>query len=239
MPGKNGKANGNRNSTNLVTKDAKKKATTKTSVASSFQKAYNKMLPVKVIRSTFNVAMNTATFEKTIVSQFIAAVAGGVQTNQRLGNSIYISAVKLKGVIQNNSVTKLRYLRVMIISEQNSGHLQPGFSDFYLDQSFASNTPDGTASDGIYPVNREQYITHYDHTYKILPEVQGGVTIDSNIKIGKVIYFPQADAASVNPTRGRIYLICNLMEGDNATVSTVTDVEIGCRLFFKDYRKMY
>lgn len=228
------------NATNIVyKKKIPNKDRKKALVATSFQKAFNKMLPVKVIREELTFDMWTSVLSRLIMSRNLVAVAQGPQINQRLGNAIYVSAVKLKGTLQNNGVSKLRYLRLTVISEHNEGHLTTGFTDYYLNASFADNTPDGTSTDGIFPVNREQYVTHYDHTYKILPEVRGGVLIDVNIKIGKVIYFPQANAASVNPVRGRIYVVANLYEGDDDTNVTLTNLALSARVFFKDYRKMY
>ncbi len=160
---------GARNSTNVVYKRnryVRRRRGKKAMPAKSFKIAYNKMLPVKEARFDMDKAMSTDTLANRTQSSVISTIGQGSQMNDRLGNSIYISYVFIKGSIGNNSTTKSKFMRIIILHEHNEGSLSlTTFSDLYLNSGFASLAPSGTAPDGEFPVNREQYRVYYDSKF--------------------------------------------------------------------------
>lgn len=225
---------------NLVTLPPKRKFKKKRVPAKTFRQAYWTMQPSKEVRTYIDAQMKTT---GTIVDWtkyvILNSILQGTQLNQRMRSSIHISYVHVDGVFSNTD-DKAKYLRLMIFTEQNRGQLNTTtYADLLISSTFADYAPTGNRSDGRVRLNREQYICHWDKTYRLEPDVEKSLTVKKQIKINKVVTYPQATPASSTPLNGYIYFVAMLFEGDNVATANTTDVSLMFRVFFKDHNKNY
>lgn len=162
------------------------------------------------------------------------SIIQGTQLNQRLQNAIFISYVHIDGSIQSND-TKTKFLRMMVVREINFGGVNTTtYSDLYKTTGNTVRAPNGTQLDGKWPLNRDLVYPLYDKTFKIKPETEGAVDLKRKIKIFKKVKYPIIDPSENNPVHGRLLLICNLYDADNAPNAVTTIMSYSLRVFFKD-----
>jgi len=229
------------NSKNITYKKPKsKKNAKKAKVGKSFKLAYYKMLPTKEIR--FKHALTTSATD-TMAARMIATridnIVQGTQLDQRIGNKIYYGWLHVRGCIQNNSTTRTKFLRMIVLKERNYGSLNlTTYADLYdVENGFTTDqAPTGIQTDAAVQINRDKYIPLYDKVIKIKIESEDNVFINRKIRIGKTVTYPQASSSSNDTIHGRLYFITDLFDGDNATAGTTVITNFGCRGFFKDYK---
>lgn len=231
------------NATNLKLVNTKKKKQTKKNVPTkSFTQAFNKLLPSKEIKyeHLYLTKHTNGVLSALIMATPLDVIVAGPQMNQRLGANIRTSWLHVNGTYQNNDTAKTRFLRMMVIREINAGGLNTTtFANYYMNSTgYTEAAPVGSQRDGRYYINRERFRIYYDHTYKIPIESQGALTINKKIRVPSITQYPLADPTSTLPTKGRLYFITNLFEGDNSPVATTVVESLSLRMFFKDYRKI-
>lgn len=224
-------------SVNVVSKSkSKKKKRTSYAPSKSFRLAYNKMQRSKEQRFAFSdLDMATDTLAHSVALQNCTAITQGTQSNMRLQNSAYVSYIKWTGTIQSNEFNKAKFLRLIVFGERNAAHLNTTtFSDLFLDSSFADTAPNMLQRTVRIPVNKEQYRVYFNRVIKVPIEAEGNYYWKHDIKIGRKVWWPQADSGSSVPTNGYLYAIMLLCEGDNQQNTVTSVVSSQLRVFFKD-----
>lgn len=225
-----------RNATNIVRKPHRGKKAAAFKVAKSFMQAYHKMQPSKEARivNVNNLTSGTNIFS---VAQ-LAAITGGTLLNQRLGNGVYISYIQIRGTFNNNSVVKGKQVRMIIIREKNfNNFVTATASDLFIDNNYNPVPPTGQAGTGWYNINRNEYEIVFDKRYSVRPELQNTSIIKENIRVGKEMWYDQDDITDSAPNTGRLIWVICLYDPDSNTNTTVVDVDLQARVFFKDLPK--
>lgn len=231
---------GNTSSTNLVYKNKKRQNKKKAVVARSFRTAYNKMRPSKEQRFVVLANMKTDLLADWVKAYNLDVIGQGSQSNDRIGNNVHLSYIHMRGTIQNNSVVKAKFIRMMIVADTNNDGvvINTGtFANLYKDYLWTVRAPTGGETDGRYVINTELCKVYYDHTWKIPMESEGIVSIRKNFRINRKLLY-STNSAVTTPQNGRLYLILNLFDGDSAPVATLVDTNFMIRIFFKDGNKM-
>lgn len=238
-------------STNYVTKTKKKHAKTTIAASASFKKAYNAMLPSKMIG--YQVEKELLVDDGTpildsLMCQELYTAAAGPQQNQRGNNLIYASYVQLKFSLANNSNTKFRGMRVMIIQPKNArkGDLNcVTFPDVLFATSIShtgqTNAPlplTSSTSGYNYQINTEKFRIYYDKRIPAPREAEGNLQKRLDIRIGSILEFDKNDVAdsTANNPLYLIMLACNI-DSAEAAPTLILDAQIRC--YFKDYNKRY
>lgn len=241
MTARRGDGQGNRNSTNITyKKQPNRKNKKKAVVSKSYKQAYYKMLPSKENReNATQLGMTTTGIANFMKLKELSNIAQGTQNNQRMRNQIHISYLQLRGTISTDS-NEAKFLRVMIVRPKavspNVADLAT-FNNFYLNASYAGSAPTGLQVDGRHRINTELYEVYYDHKYNIPPTTQGALNVSKNVRINQIFDYGYANAASVTPLNGSLYIVLNLFEVDNTANTIVSTVSLETRLFFKDYNR--
>lgn len=224
-------------STNVIPRRRYKRRKPKPyTVSKSFRMAYNKMQRSKEARFAFSdLSMSTDTLANSFTLQDCTAITQGTQSNMRLQNSVYISYIKWCGTIQSNEFNKSKYLRLIIFGERNASHLNTStLSDLFLDSSFSGAAPNMLQRTVRVPVNNEQYRVYYNRVIKVPIEAEGNAYWKKDIKVGRKVWWEQANSGSATPTNGHLYAIMLLCEGDNLQNTVTSVVSSQLRVFFKD-----
>lgn len=227
-------------STNLVSRPRyKRKNKRKVTVAKSFRQAYNKMQPSKEVKYLFqNATMSTSSLANAVMSQDLTSLIQGTQLNQRLGPSIHLSYVHLKGSIASNSTVKYKSLRLIIIREYNNQHLTAAWADLLTNAGAYTNiAPTQIQSDGADRINREQYQVFFDKRYKVPLESEGVRYINERVRINRVVPYELANGANNVTVRGRFLCIAMLYDNDTTTSVTTCPFLLNIVSFFKDHNK--
>lgn len=235
---KNGKTA--KNSTNLVRKPQPKRKA-KYGVSKSFRTAFNKMLPSKELRKDFtDIALFTnGTVADRTHYVYLDNIAQGTQYNQRIRNTVHVSWLHLNGTVQNDSTTKVKHIRFVVIKERNQGHFSSAMTDLLHSTGTSSSAPSGYQGDGQLNINRDQYIIIYDRRRVVPIESEGALTIKEKIKINRLVMYPQNNSASSTPVDGHLILIVMVYDADNVPTATTVKMAILGRVFYKDYNKPY
>lgn len=176
----------------------------------------------------------------TVAQSFLVAVpttiALGDQENQRTGNRVYLSGIKLNGAFLNNGIVT-RGMRLIVCHNKNAdGNLLDTvtWSDLFTNLSKADRPADKQIGDYIHPLNTDILDVLVDRQIQLKPESEGAYTFNLYIPIKKYQTY-DALGATTGITSGLYYIIYHLCELDNdLTRSTTVNVDSMSRLFFKD-----
>lgn len=223
------------NLVSVPTAKAKKNKKTKDVVTRSFKTAYNKQLPTKEIRfDDVNLTMSTSGV--FLASEVLSNISNNTQSNQRIGDKIYVAYLHIKGTIANND-TKYKTARVMVVKERTYESLGTGTpvpcTNIYKQAGTATHTPSGTQMDMRYPLNKELCSRIYDKVYKVPPETQGCVILDLKIPVRRYINYRRNQTGGTT-TDGRLLFLLNLADIDNSPTVTTVIYTAMMRVFFKD-----
>lgn len=229
------------------TKPKKAKDKKKPVVDKTFKKAFYMMLPSKSQKqdiSNFTKSLDPAYVigNSTITKQLDITAQGG-QANERQGNSIHMSYLKIYGTVSNLSSAQSKGMRLLVIKERNKGQLAPAtLGDLFIAPTGSgAQAPSGVASDASRRINPNFYYVLYDKSF-ILP-TNGEKALHPlkiSVKINKIIKYPINNSASTVPNDGFLWFICLFHELDVGLPASSINIEGSMQLvtYFKDYRKM-
>jgi len=230
------------NSKNIVRGNKKKKKKGAYQVSKSFKQAFFKMLPTKVKRDNLSdLTMNTAT---SMASRTQDVQLSDITKNttesliyNRTGTEVYIVGVRVNGTIQSNETAKTKFVRIMILRNNNMNADTLNTTDFhnlYLDEDYSESAPNGTQRDGRLHINTDVVKVYSDRTFVIKAENQDAVPFDYWVPIRWTSRYAIDATSGTDPKNGRIYAISNLYEGDNETTATTVIFSCQTTLYFKD-----
>lgn len=229
------------NSANIITTNKRKgvKKNKGYEVSKSFAKAYWKMQPTKFYRDNItDITMDTFTSMATrMQSSQLNDISKGQDVGDRIGSSIYITGVKIKGTIQSNSANKTKFIRIMIVRNNNCNADTldtTAYHNLYQNESFAEVAPSGVQTDGRLNVNRDVVHCYSSKIFKIKSEAQDAVQFNYWVPIKWTTNYAYDSTVGSNPLNGRIYLVVNLFDGDNNSTSTTVIFSCQATLYFKD-----
>lgn len=213
-----------------------RKPMTPATVAKIARKVTHKERPVKEIRySLSSLDMQTSGPVTNFTRHAtLTTLVQGDQINQRTGDTIFVSGVRMKLSVCNRDTTS-RLLRVMLLRPNNPSALADlvAYSDVYENFDYVERAPNASLQDATANINLDQYVVHYDNTFRLPPYTQAGPTLkDVWIPIARKVEYETV--ASTNVTNGRIYLVWELIQPDNILTADITTVSIQTRMFFKD-----
>lgn len=223
-------------SRNVVSR--RKKKSMKASV--SFKKAYQSLLPPRY--TLFSGQLPLYTDDATginFVIQNVYVLVAGVQLNQREANKIHATIITSKITAINESSTRVRGLRHVIIQPKSAtkGDADPTLDEIMLTSTFVATPPTRTAFDSTNRVNIEKFNVYHDKTYKLAPSTQGGSCIVKTVKtkINRTLEYNQADALDSNPNNPiySIYFVF-AMDDNQPAIAAATWLTFQTQAYFKN-----
>lgn len=205
-------------------------------VAKIAKSVANKSKPTREKRFTFyNLTMKTtAPISNSFLYKTMTLINQGSSDNERLGDKIYMSGVKLNFSCDNPATTS-RCLRVLILQNNNrNGDLLDlsTWTDLFTQDDESDRTADGLAGDINAPVN-SNYRIFCDKKFTLEPSGAKDIQRSFYCPIQKKVEYNNL-GDNTTASSGEIYCIFHLSEFGSATVATESHLFATARVFFKD-----
>lgn len=213
-----------------------RKKPAKKALTKAIKKVVNKSKPRREERFYVSSALDTSLVANSFENFVVSNISQGDQFNQRDGKKIYMAGLRFTLAVQNNSSTKMKFLRIMVVRNKNAQGVTLNtttYGNLLRQEDFLDLTPTLKSADCTYPLNTGLLQIFFDKTYKVLPEAQGGLYLNRYVPIKRTLSYDSVGSGNV-PTNGQIYVILHLCEGDDVINTTIVDVRGMIRVHYKD-----
>lgn len=208
-------------------------------VAKIARRVVHKQAPTKEFRFNGGGTLDTNLLSASFHHKDCMLITAGDHKDDRTSNRIYVSGIKLNLSLANDSTTRPRCVRVMMVHTTNrNGDLldvSGTWTDLFQDDTFNDYTATGLSGDAVVPINTDIVRPDLDINMMLNAEAQpGSAKVYSKwIPIKRYVYFDN-DGSTTTSTSGKTWFILHLCEPDNTTSPSTVRYNYMARLFFKD-----
>lgn len=201
--------------------------------------------PVREIRfvNDGNAGRPGPTFSTLVLSDSfktleLSNIAQGTDKDNRIGNKIWMSGVKVSITMKNFS-TQSRFFRLMLVKNRNrAGDLldTTAWSDLYQDVNFNDQGADGRILDAQSPLNKDVVEIFYDRVFQLSPSAdpKDSFAFTKWIRVNRKFEYGDDGSPNVALT-GQLYWIMHVIQPDFGTgTADASDCITYARVFFKD-----
>lgn len=213
--------------------------TTRT-VAKIAKRVVNKSHPMRELRKVLpNATMDTNILANSFNLVSLTDISTGDNIDNRTGNRIFLAGVKMSLSFANDSATRPRALRLMVLQliNRDAEVLDTAtWTDLYQSTNYTYRTATATSADLVYPLNTDLVKPLMDTTIRISTETakDSAYIFQKYLPIRKYVEYDGYGGSPYDVHTGRFVFLAHLCEPDD-TVSPSTVRASGLfRIFFRD-----
>lgn len=208
-------------------------------IAKIAKRVIHKSAPTKEFRFNHGGTLDTNVLASSFHYKDCMLITAGDHVDDRTSNRIYVAGIKLNLSLANDSTTRPRIIRVMVVHTTNRDgdllDLAGTWTNLFTDETRADYTATALSGDLVVPLNTDIIKPDLDTRITLNAEgTSGSAKVYSKyLPIRRYVHFDN-DGSTTALTSGKTYLILHLCEPDNTTSPSTIRYNYMGRLFFKD-----
>lgn len=219
----------------------KRRPVNKSTVAKIAKKVAYSTRPKRECRFNIFHPLDSSLVATSFGVDHLTDIQQGLEVDNRSGKTIFLKGIKFNVSFANNSSTKPRALRFLLVHTRNrDGDLldTTSWTDLYQSSTFADRPADSKSGDIVSPINRDILDVYFDKVFTLSAETanHASTLFSKYIKIGRQVHYDDSGSPGASPqlTSGRFYSIVHLCEPDDTVSADVLRVTGMARVFYSD-----